>query len=426
MAAIRSLCRLLSPSSLPTALSKRATLLARCLSLHEYISQTLMSEHGVHVPVGYLAESPSAAREAAVKLGGGDVLVKAQVLAGGRGMGHFESGLQGGIQIAHSPEEAESFAEKMIGSRLITKQTGSIGRPCSKVMVCEKQSIKKEFYFALIMDRAHNGPLMVASSEGGMNIEDVARDNPDSIIKDPVDITIGMSKEQAQEMARRIGFSASSVNRAAEQMMNLYTFLLKKDATMLEINPLIETADGRVLCLDAKINYDDNSKFRQKEVFEHKDWSQEDPRDAAAGQAGINYIGLDGSIGCMVNGAGLAMATMDIIKHYGGSPANFLDIGGGASFDEVKKGFNILGSDANVKAIFVNIFGGIVRCDVVADGIIAAAKEMKLNLPVVIRIQGNMQAEANELIKNSGLDMLAVPDFDTAAKTVVGKANESP
>jgi succinyl-CoA synthetase beta subunit len=347
------------------------------------------------------------------------VVIKAQVLAGGRGKGHFESGVEGGVRLAHSPDEVQSLVSQMIGSRLITKQTGAIGRPCTKVMICEKVPVQKEFYFAILLDRAFMGPVLVGSGEGGVNIEEIASQSPDKIIKDPVDINEGLSVEKAQKMAEKIGFSSHCIEQAGDTMMNLYKMVLDKDVTMLEINPLVETTDGRVLCMDAKINFDDNAEYRQKEIFKLRDWTQEDPRDTEAARAGINYIGLDGSIGCMVNGAGLAMATMDMIKLYGGSPANFLDIGGGASPKEVMDGFHILSTDPNVRAIFVNVFGGIIKCDMIAKGIIAAATEMDLKLPLVVRLQGNNQMKAKAMIEASNLRMLAVEDFNTAAKTVV-------
>lgn len=283
--------------------------------------------------------------------------------------------------------------------------------------------ILSEYYFALVMDRAFKGPCIVASPRGGMNIEEVAAETPSEIYKEGVDIITGMSPDQALNMAKRLGFSEECVDEAAGQMLKLYSMMIEKDATMIEINPMVEAQDPagprRVVCMDAKVSFDDNAEYRQKDVFSLRDWSQEDPRDVDAARAGINYIGLTGSIGCLVNGAGLAMATMDIIKLHGGNPANFLDIGGGASSREVMDGFHIFNSDPNVNAIFVNIFGGIIRCDEIAKGIIAAAKESNLRIPIVVRLQGNNQKKANALIDASGLKMIGVDDFDKAAKTVV-------
>lgn len=389
--------------------------------MHEHFSLAMMAEYGVKVPQGEVAHTPLQARSIAERLGG-PAVIKAQVLAGGRGKGHFNSGLQGGVKLADSADEIQKLAEQMLGHRLITKQTGDAGRNCDKVLVVEQLKVKSEYYFAIIMDRAFMGPVIVASSQGGMNIEDVARDSPDALHKDPIDITTGMRKEQGVEMAKKLGFSPECIDEAADQMQRLYRLVVEKDATMLEINPLVEVEqDGtnRVLCMDAKINFDDNAEFRQKGVFSMRDWSQEDERDVTAAKAGINYIGLTGSIGCLVNGAGLAMATMDIIQLHGGSPANFLDIGGGASAKEVMDGFHIFKGDHNVNAIFVNIFGGIIRCDEIAKGIVSAATELNIRTPIVIRLQGNRQKKAKALVEASGLRMLAIEDFDQAAKTVV-------
>lgn len=400
------------------------TILVPCrpLSVHEHYSLELMNKYGVTVPKGSVALSPREAKEIAIKLGGPSV-IKAQVLAGGRGKGYFDNGLQGGVQLADSAEEIESFASQMLGNNLITKQTGSKGRKCDKVLIVEKMKILSEYYFALVMDRAFKGPCIVASPRGGMNIEEVAKETPSEIFKEGVDIFTGMSQDQAVNMAKRLGFSDECTDQAASQMVKLYAMMLEKDATMVEINPMVEAQDTsgqkKVVCMDAKVSFDDNAEYRQKDIFALRDWSQEDPRDVDAAHAGINYIGLTGSIGCLVNGAGLAMATMDIIKLHGGSPANFLDIGGGASSREVMDGFHIFNNDPNVNAIFVNIFGGIIRCDEIAKGIVAAAKESNLRIPIVVRLQGNNQKKANALIDASGLRMIGVDDFDKAAKTVV-------
>eukprot|EP00731_Ephydatia_muelleri_P030062 Em0021g585a len=393
---------------------------SRSLSVHEYYSMQLLKEYGLNVPRGNVAQTPEEAAEIARTLGG-DVVVKAQVLAGGRGKGHFTSGLQGGVQRAKSPQEALSVAKQMIGSTLITHQTGKEGRTCKKVLVCERKTFDNEFYFALLMDRAFRGPVMVASMFGGVNIEEVFKSSPDSIYTDPIDITKGLQKEQAKLMARRVGFGPRSIEAAADQMVRLYKLMIDKDATLVEINPMVQDEE-RVMCMDAKINFDDNAEYRQKEIFGWRDWSQEDPRDVAAASAGVNYIGLTGTIGCLVNGAGLAMATMDLIQLYGGEPANFLDIGGGATSKEVVKSFRIFNSDHNVSAIFVNIFGGITHCDEVAKGIIAATKELQMKTPIVVRLQGNKQKEAKDLINSSGLQLIAEEDLDKAAKSAVNVA----
>lgn len=393
----------------------------RHLSVHEHYSLEMMQNYGLTIPRGEVAFTSEQAKQIADKYGGSAV-IKAQVLAGGRGKGRFDNGLQGGVQIANSSEEVKSLASQMLGRRLITKQTGEEGRPCDKIMICEKLNIASEYYYAIVMDRAFMGPVMVASPFGGVNIEEVARESPSQIFKDPVDITSGMQREQAVKMAQKLGFSEECIDEAADQMMGLYRLVVEKDVTTAEINPLVEVIENgkrRVVCLDAKINFDDNAEYRQEEVFKFRDWEQEDKRDVDAAKAGINYIGLTGSIGCLVNGAGLAMATMDIIKLYGGYPANFLDIGGGASRREVLNGFYIFNSDPNVNAIFVNIFGGIIQCDEIAKGIIAAAHEIDIKAPLVVRLQGNRQKKAKSLIEASGLRMIPVEDFDKAAETVV-------
>merc|ERR1712142_407763 len=309
-------------------------------------------------------------------------------LAGGRGRGEFESGLKGGVKLVYTAEEARKLAAQMIGSKLITKQTGAAGRMCNSVMVCERLYSRREYYFAIAMERAYSGPVMVSSMQGGMAIEDVARDNPDAILKDPIDIELGVTDERCIKMAKQLGMVGKSVDEAVHIMKSLYNVFLKYDATMVEINPLAEDSQGKIYCMDCKLNFDDNAAHRQKDIFALKDWSQEDPREVDAAKYDLNYVGLDGSIGCLVNGAGLAMATMDIIKFHGGEPANFLDVGGNATKEQVTDAFRLITSDERVKAIFVNIFGGIMRCDVIALGIVAAAKELELKVPIIVRLKG--------------------------------------
>jgi succinyl-CoA synthetase beta subunit len=391
---------------------------ARFLSVHEYHSQKLMKSFGVRVPRGDVASTPEDAEKIARDLGG-DVILKAQILAGGRGKGRFDNGLKGGVQICTSPEEAREMATSMLGHRLITKQTGPQGRPVNKLYVCERVYNRRETYFAILMDRFYQGPVIVASSEGGMDIESVATESPDSIVKEPIDIVEGLLKEQSERVAKAIGFPTSKIPAAQEQMHKLYDLFIKKDATLIEVNPFVETNHGEVMCLDAKINVDDNALFRQPDIAAMRDPTQEDPRDVAAAQYGLNYIGLDGNIACLVNGAGLAMATMDIIKLHGGSPANFLDVGGGASEKQVAEAFKLLNSDKNVKAILVNIFGGIMRCDVIAMGIISACKELNLRVPVIVRLQGTNVIKAKELMESSGLKIIPADDLEQAASQAV-------
>lgn len=395
---------------------------ARRLSLHEYQSQALLRASGVAVPRGADAASKAEALEAARALGGGKIAVKAQVLAGGRGLGHFKNGFQGGVHMVDTPEEAAEAAGNMVGAVLVTKQTGEAGRPCERVFITECVDVEREMYFAVTYDRESQGPVVVASKRGGTSIEDIAEEDPDSIVKVPVDIIEGMTKAKAAEIAGALGFSGDKVSAVGKEVTRMYDMFVERDATMLEVNPLVETKTGEVMCVDAKINFDDNAEFRQRDLFAMRDVTQEDPREVAASKHDLNYIGLDGSIGCLVNGAGLAMATMDIIKLHGGDPANFLDVGGSATEEQVTEAFRILTADDKVKAILVNIFGGIMRCDVIAQGIITAAKTVDLRVPVVVRLQGNMVEEAKALLAGANIELLSVDDLDEAAKLAVSNA----
>uniref|UniRef100_A0A8C1QKR2 Succinate--CoA ligase [ADP-forming] subunit beta, mitochondrial n=2 Tax=Cyprinus carpio TaxID=7962 RepID=A0A8C1QKR2_CYPCA len=350
--------------------------------------------------------------------GSKDLVVKAQVLAGGRGKGSFEGGLKGGVRIVYSPEEARDISSKMIGKKLFTKQTGEAGRICNQVFICERRYPRREYYFAITMERSFQGPVLIGSSQGGVNIEDVAAENPDAIVKEPIDIMEGIKMDQAIKVAEKMGFPPALINEAAENMLKLYDVFIKYDASMVEINPMVEDSSGIVMCMDAKINFDSNAAFRQKKVFDMRDWTQEDARDREAAKADLNYIGLDGTIGCLVNGAGLAMATMDIIKLHGGTPANFLDVGGGATAQQVTEAFKLITSDKKVQAILVNIFGGIMRCDVIAQGIIIAVTDLELKIPIVVRLQGTRVDDAKALIAASPLKILACDDLDEAAKMV--------
>merc|ERR1712042_175295 len=304
----------------------------------------------------------------------------------------------------------------MIGDFLITKQTGAEGRICNSVMVTERKYTRKEFYIAFMNERSFHGPVCIASSEGGVNIEEVAEKNPDAIVKFPIDVKKGLEIDGAKEIATAVGVHEKKVDEVAQILLNLYDLFQKKDASMVEINPFAEDSTGEFVCLDAKLKFDDNAEFRQKAVFDQRDWSQEDAREVEAANYNLNYIALDGDIGCMVNGAGLAMATMDIIKLHGGSPANFLDVGGGATADQVKEAFKIITGDPKVNALLVNIFGGIMRCDVIAEGIIAAARELNLSTPIVVRLQGTNVDEAKVMIGSSGLKILPVDNLDEAAR----------
>jgi len=395
----------------------------RNLSVHEHVSMSLLKEAGVPTPKFGVATTVDQAKDIAEEMGSNDLVVKAQVLAGGRGKGHFMKSQKGGVQLVYDAEEASKAAADMLNDYLVTKQTGAEGRICNSVMITERKYTRKEFYLAFMNERAFGGPVLIASSEGGVNIEDVAAKNPDAIIKVPIDINEGFKLEAAKEAANKIGIPSARTDEVAEILINLYTLFQSKDATMVEINPFAEDSQGQYFCLDAKLRFDDNAEFRQKAVFDQRDWSQEDPSEVEAANYNLNYIALDGDIGCMVNGAGLAMATMDIIKLHGGSPANFLDVGGGATASQVKEAFKIITGDPKVNAIMVNIFGGIMRCDVIAEGIIAAAKELKLVTPIVVRLQGTNVDEAKVMIGSSGLKILPVDNLDEAARLACKLSN---
>ncbi|XP_059170899.1 succinate--CoA ligase [ADP-forming] subunit beta, mitochondrial-like [Physella acuta] len=400
----------------------------RNLSIHEYMSMELLRDAGVAVPRFRVAttadEVYKEAKDIAAQTGTPDVVVKAQVLAGGRGKGTWSSGLKGGVKLVYSADEAKDIASKMLGQKLYTKQTGSEGRICNKVLVVERLYIRREFYFAITLERSFGGPVLVGSAQGGVNIEEVAAENPKAIIKEPIDIEVGITKAQAMYVAKEMGFSQGSLEKASDYIMKMYTdVFLKYDASMLEINPMAEDNSGTVYIMDAKINFDDNAAYRQKKIFALRDWSQEDERDYKASKADLNYIALDGSIGCLVNGAGLAMATMDIIKLHGGTPANFLDVGGGATAQQVTEAFKLITSDTRVNAILVNIFGGIMRCDVIAQGIVAAAEQLNMKVPIVVRLQGTRVDDAKAIIAHSGMKIIACDNLDEAAKMVVKLSN---
>jgi succinyl-CoA synthetase beta subunit len=385
-----------------------------------------LKSYGVGIPRGEAATTPEGAYEAAKKLGTSDLVLKAQALTGGRGKGHFDSGLQGGVKLISSPEEARDLSKQMLGHKLITKQTGASGKEVTAVYVVERRDARTEAYVAILMDRATQKPMIVASSQGGMDIEGVAHDTPEAIKTFPVpSLEEGVSDKLATEIANVLGYTQEAIPEAAKTIQNLYRCFIERDCTQVEINPLSETPDHKVLAMDAKLGFDDNAEFRQKEVFEWRDPTQEDPAEMEAAKYGLNFIKLDGNIANIVNGAGLAMATMDIVKLYGGAPANFLDCGGTATPETIEKAFEIILRDKNVNGIFVNIFGGIVRCDYVAEGLIAASKKFKLDIPVVVRLQGTKMAEAVELIEKSGLKLYPFEDLDPAAEKIVELAPPS-
>ncbi|BFZ08676.1 hypothetical protein BsWGS_11715 [Bradybaena similaris] len=391
----------------------------RWLNLQEYQSKKLMADNGISVQMFQVAASKDDSAVIASKLNVKEYVVKAQVLAGGRGKGVFDTGFKGGVHLTKNPAEVKTLVENMLGHRLVTKQTPKNGVLVTKVMVAEALDIARETYFAILMDRGHGGPVLVGSPKGGMDIEEVAEKEPEAIFKEPIDIMSGPHRKQLLNMAEKLGFHGARQQEAADQMSRLYDLFLKVDATQVEINPFGETPDGRVVCFDAKINFDDNAQFRQKEVFSMDSMAENDPREVEAAKHNLNYIGMDGNIACLVNGAGLAMATMDIIQLYGGSPANFLDVGGTVTEEQVYNAFKLLTSDSKVKAILVNIFGGIVNCAIIANGITNACKSINLQLPLIVRLEGTNVAEAKRILEKSNLPITSATDLDDAAKKAV-------
>ena len=387
------------------------------MKLHEYQAKTLFARYGLAVPRGEVAYTAAEAREAAGRLGG-RVVVKAQIHAGGRGKG-------GGVKVVDGPEEAARVAEALIGSNLITPQTGPEGRRVSRVLIEEGLDIERELYLGLLIDRAQARPVVMASSAGGMEIEQVAADTPELILRETVDPGQGLAGFQARRLAFGLGLPGRLAGPAARVMQAAYTVFRETDASLVEVNPLVVTAGGEVMALDGKVSLDDNALFRHPELRELRDLAEEDELEIAASKHDLNYIRLDGTIGCMVNGAGLAMATMDIIKLAGGEPANFLDVGGGANADQIRNAFRILMSDTNVKAVLINIFGGILRCDVLAAGVIAAVQELEVRVPVVIRMEGTNVEAGKRALSESGLDFTTADAMDEAAALVVAAAGRA-
>src|SRR6188768_2587871 len=389
------------------------------MNIHEYQAKELLQKFGVATPPGKAVRTPEEAEEAARSLGTSALVVKAQVHAGGRGKGTFANGFKGGVHLCKSPEEAREIASKMLGQTLVTHQTGAAGRVVNTVLVANSVEIEREVYFAILLDRATGRPMVVASTEGGVEIEAVAEKTPEKIIREPVDRLAGLQPYQTRKLAKQLGFTSEQIKAASALFDGLYRTFLALDCSMVEVNPLVVTDKGEVLALDAKFNFDDKALYRHPEVAALRDVAEEDPREVEASKYGLNYIGLDGNIACLVNGAGLAMATMDIIKYYGGSPANFLDVGGGATEEQVTDAFKILIADKKVKAILVNIFGGIMKCDVIAEGIINAAKTVKLSVPLVVRLEGTNVERGKQLLKESRIELIPADDLADAAQKVV-------
>jgi succinyl-CoA synthetase beta subunit len=392
------------------------------MNIHEYQAKELLQKYGVATPGGRVAATVEEAEQIARALGTNDLVVKAQVHAGGRGKGTFANGFKGGVHLVKSPAEAREIAGRMLGQTLVTHQTGASGRVVSKVLVAGSVDIEREIYFAVLLDRATAAPLIVASTEGGVEIETVAEKSPEKIIREPIDPLAGLQPFQTRKLAKQLGFASDQIKPAAKLFSALYRTFIESDCSMVEVNPLVVTTKGEVFALDAKFNFDDNALYRHPEIAAMRDTAEEDPREVEASKHGLNYIGLDGNIACLVNGAGLAMATMDIIKFYGGNPANFLDVGGGATEEQVTEAFKLLISDRNVKAILVNIFGGIMKCDVIAQGIINAVKTVNLPVPLVVRLEGTNVDAGKKLISESGLAVIAADDLADAAEKVVKAA----
>ncbi len=392
------------------------------MNIHEYQAKELLQKFGVATPPGKAARTADEAEAAAREIGGTDLVVKAQIHAGGRGKGTFTNGFKGGVKLCKSPEEARDLASKMLGQTLVTHQTGPAGREVKTVLIAKSVEIEREVYFAILVDRATGGPMIVASTEGGVEIEAVAEKTPEKIIREPVDRLAGIQPYQTRKLAKQLGFTSAQIKPAAKLFDGLYRTFLALDCSMVEVNPLVVTDKGEVLALDAKFNFDDNALYRHPDVAALRDIGEEDPREVEASKFGLNYIGLDGNIACLVNGAGLAMATMDIIKFYGGSPANFLDVGGGATESQVTEAFKILVSDPNVKAILVNIFGGIMKCDVIAQGIVNAVKAVNLPVPLVVRLEGTNVDAGKKILAESGLALTSADDLGDAAQKVVAAA----
>lgn len=391
----------------------------RHLNLQEYQSKQLMNENGILVQNFRIASNTSEAEEISHSLDVEEYVVKAQILAGGRGKGTFSSGLKGGVKLTKNSKDVPKLVDQMIGYKLVTKQTPKEGVAVHKVMIAEAIDIARETYLAILMDRESGGPVIVASPAGGVDIEEVASKTPELIYKEVIDINRGISDSQARNIAQKLNFKGDLMHQAAQQIRKLYELFIQVDATQIEINPFGETKDKRVICFDAKFNFDDNAEFRQKKVFALDDHSESDPREVEAAKYHLNYIGMDGNIACMVNGAGLAMATMDIIHMYGGNPANFLDVGGMVQEDQVYQAFRILTSDEKVKAVLVNIFGGIVNCAIIARGITNACRNIQLKVPLVVRLEGTNVDEAKSILANSGLPIVTAIDLDDAAKKAV-------
>lgn len=396
------------------------------MNVHEYQAKQLFADAGVTVPNGTVAQSADQIDQALASFSSDQaVVVKAQIHAGGRGKGSFTNGFKGGVHVVSSSEEAREKAAAMLGNILVTKQTGDEGKEVGTVYFTEASDIDKEFYLAILSDRATSKPVIIASTEGGVDIEEVAEKTPEKITKVLIDPSLGIRPYQARQIAFSLGLNGDSFKQCVKLVIKLYDFFWSKDCSQVEVNPLVLTPTGDVLALDAKVNFDSNALFRHPDVVKLRDLSEEDPKEVEASKFDLNYIALDGNVACMVNGAGLAMATMDIIKHYGGSPANFLDVGGGANEEQVENAFRILVSDDAVKAILVNIFGGIMKCDVIATGIVNAARKLDMKVPLVVRLEGTNVEQGKKILADSGLALEPADTLAEAAEKIVKLAAQS-
>jgi succinyl-CoA synthetase beta subunit len=382
------------------------------MNIHEYQAKAILRNFGVPVPEGHVVYNSNSARDWAKRLGDGPWAVKAQIHAGGRGKG-------GGVKIAKTPDQVKQYARDMFGMTLVTHQTGPEGKVVKRVLIEQGCNIADEYYVSFLVDRATARVTLMASAEGGMDIEEVAAKTPEKIFFEAVDPALGLTAFQSRKVAFKLGFAYAQVKQAVPLLMNLYKSFIEADCALLEINPLVLTKEGSLLCLDAKINFDDNALFRHLRIRDLRDYDEEDANEIEASQYDLSYIALDGNIGCLVNGAGLAMATMDIIKHYGGDPANFLDVGGGATIERVTEAFKIILSDAKVKGILVNIFGGIMKCDVIATGVIEAAKQIGVKVPLVVRLEGTNVEKGKQMLAESGLNIIAADGMADAAEKIV-------
>ena len=389
------------------------------MNIHEYQAKQLFEKYGIPCPKGHATSSKEEFGSCIEQLGDGLIVVKSQIHAGGRGKGTFTDGFKGGVKLAKSKEEALDFANRMLNNTLVTIQTGPAGREVQTVYFTEGADIDKEYYLAILMDRATSAPVVVASTEGGVEIEKVAEETPEKIFKAFVDPTIGLQPYQARNIAFKLGFEGKQAGECAKLIFNLYKMFWDKDADMVEVNPMISTPEGGVMALDAKVSFDSNALYRHKDILEYRDLNEEDPKEIEASKYDLNYIALDGNIACLVNGAGLAMATMDIINHCGGEAANILDVGGGATAEQVTAAFKIILSDPKVEGILVNIFGGIMQCDVIAQGVIEAAKAVELDKPLVVRLEGTNVNEGKKLLAESGIEITSADSLADAAQKIV-------